>query len=58
MTPTDLAAVLIVAHLDDGVETLTAHECEESEGMSEEDINEAVEHANGWLRAMVSEVCL
>lgn len=58
MTKLDLAEQLIIYHLDDGVEALTAHESDAAEGLSYDDIEEALECANQYLRVLATEVCL
>lgn len=58
MTKLDLAEQLIIYHLEDGVEALTAHESDLAEGLSYDEIEEALGAANAYLYALAGEVCL
>lgn len=56
VTPLALAELLVIDHLDDGIEALTAHESDEAEEMSYDDIQKAVHIADDYLRAMAARV--
>lgn len=58
MTKLDLAEQLIIYHLEDGVEALTAHESDLSEGLSYDEIEEALDAANTYPHTLAGEVCL
>lgn len=58
MTKLDLAEQLITYHLEDGIEALTAHESDLSEGLSYEEIEEALDAANAYLYVLAGKVSL
>lgn len=58
MTPEGLAEALIIDHLDDGIESLSAHESDEAQGMDYYAIEQAIDIANTHLRWLSTRVNL
>lgn len=58
MTKLALAEELVVYHLEDGIEALTAHESDLSDGLTYDEIEEALDAANAYLRVLASDVSL
>lgn len=56
MTPIGLAEMLVISHLDQGIEALAAHESDEAEGMAYDDIEKAIDLADEFLRSMAARV--